>query len=83
MAEALAARPLVTIRATQDLAALRIRLEALHPQIQVTGDLVTLNDEAITLRRDVLRLLVEAGFDVCHVEQKRATLHEVYAEVVR
>jgi len=83
MAEALTVRPHVTIRTTQDLTQMRARLEALHPKIHADGVEVTLSEEAIELRRDVLRTLLEAGLDVCHVEQQRATLQEIYAEVVQ
>jgi len=83
MAEALAVRPLVTIRATQDLAQMRTRLESLHPKIHTDGVEVTLSEEAIELRRDVLRIVLEAGLDVYHVEQRRATLQEIYAQVVQ
>ena len=83
VAEALTVRPHVTIRATQDLTQMRACLESLHPKIHAVGVEVTLSEEAIELRRDVLRIVLEAGLDVCHVEQQRATLQEIYAEVVQ
>ncbi|MBN1886785.1 MAG: ABC transporter ATP-binding protein [Thermoflexales bacterium] len=81
MADALALRPHVTVRATQDLESIRSRLEALHPGIQVNGDELVVNGAAISLRRQLLSLVLEAGFDIVHVEQQRVTLEEIYAEV--
>jgi hypothetical protein len=59
---------------------MRARLESLHPKIHADGVEVTLNEETIELRRDVLRIMLEAGLGGCHVEQQRATLQEIYAE---
>jgi ABC-2 type transport system ATP-binding protein len=81
MADALALRPHVTIRATQDMEPLRPRLEALHPGIRVNGAELVMSGEAISLRRQVLSLILEASFDIAHIEQQRATLEEIYAEV--
>ena len=83
LADALAIRPHVTIQATQDLGPICDPLKALHPQVQVERATIILTDEAIGLRRQILRMVLEAGLDVRHVEQKRATLEEIYAEVVR
>lgn len=81
IADALALRPHVTIRVTQDLESIRPRLESLHPGIQVDGAELVLDGSAISLRRQLLRLILDAGFDITHVEQQRATLEEIYAEV--
>ena len=83
LADALAIRPHVTIQATQDLGPICDSLKALHPQVQVERATIILTDEAIGLRRQILRMVLEAGLDVRHVEQKRVTLEEIYAEVVR
>ncbi len=83
MAGALALRPHITIQATQDLVGLRSPLESLHPGVHVDGPIIRLEDEAVNVRREVLRLIVEAGLDICHLEQQRATLEEIYAEVVQ
>ncbi len=80
--EALAARPRVTIRAAQDLEPLRSKLVALHPGVQVRADEVVLEGDAMRLRREVLRLILESGVDVCHVEQQRRTLDEIYSAVL-
>jgi ABC-type multidrug transport system ATPase subunit len=83
LAKALAMRPRVTIQATQDLDFMRAALTALHPCLQVEGAQVILDNEAVTARRQVLRAILEAGLDVCRVEQARGSLEEIYAEVVQ
>ena len=83
MTAALAVRPHVTIQATQPLEPIRAALEALHPQIQVEGAQVILSHEALGLRREVLQAILAAGLDVSQVEQKRATLEEIYAEAMQ
>ena len=83
MADALTMRPHVIIQATRDLGAVRPRLEALHPRIQVEGMQVVLTEEMIGLRPAVLRVILDAGLDVCHVEQQRVTLEEIYARVTQ
>lgn len=82
MAQALALRPYVTIHSDRDLSPLTTVLAALHPQIEINGNSVTLADDAIGMRRHVLSVLVGTGYDVVRVEQKRATLDEIYAEAV-
>ncbi|MDT8307234.1 MAG: ABC transporter ATP-binding protein [Anaerolineae bacterium] len=83
METALALRPHITIRSDRSLAALAPTLRSLHPQITVRDDEIVLEEEAIGLRRHVLSLLVGTGYDVVGVEQKRATLEEIYAEIVQ
>jgi ABC-2 type transport system ATP-binding protein len=80
---ALAERPHVVIRTNKDLAILRPMLQSMHPDIEVVGQELYLNNEAITLRRQVLSLLLGAGYDINHVEHSRVTLAEIYAEAVR
>lgn len=58
-------------------------LHAFHPDIQVEGTKIFLHAEAMRLRRDVLAMVLRAGYDVLHVEQKHTTLAEIYAEAVR
>ncbi len=83
MPEALSLRPQATIIATQDLTPLANMLHSLHPEIKVSGATVILEHGALPLRRHVLSLMLGAGFDVVHVEQKRTTIYDIYAEVVR
>lgn len=58
-------------------------LHAFHPNIQVDGHKVHLHSDAMKLRRDVLAMVLRAGYDVLHVTQNHATLAQMYAEVVR
>lgn len=83
MSEALALRPYALIRANRELSSVRELVETLHPSIQIQGDTIILQNEAIELRRHILTVLLNLGFDVVHVEQKRVTLAEIYAEAVR
>ena len=83
MSEALALRPFVRIRAHKDVADLADLLTSLHPDILVEGDTITLKNNAMRLRRQILTLLLNRNYDVLRVEQKRITLSEIYAETVR
>lgn len=83
MQEALALRPKVTIEADRDVGGIATLLTSLHPDLEIDGPRVILNNEAIKLRRNVLSLLVGTGFDIVHIAQKRMTLEEIYAEAVK
>jgi hypothetical protein len=58
-------------------------LTSLHPDIRVEGDTITLKNNAMRLRRQILTLLLNMNYDVLRVEQKRVTLSEIYAETVQ
>ncbi len=83
MQAALAERPHVTIVLDKDAGAIRALLASLHPDIQQDGRVILLNNEAMKLRRQVLSLALNAGYDVVKLRQKQATLHEIYAEAVQ
>jgi len=83
MSGALAERPHATVWLNRDATPMQPLLTSLHPDIRVEGQLVTLNQEALTYRRQVLSLLLAAGYDVTRLQQKRVTLPEIYGEVVR
>lgn len=83
MAEALAVRPHVLIQTDRDLLAVRDMMESLHPDVVVEGDRLMLRNEAMALRRPALAILIQHGFDVRHLEQKRITLAEIYATAVQ
>ena len=83
MDNALAARSHIQIRANKSLDEFGKSLESLHRDVEVHDDLVILKDEAMTMRRQVLVMMLEAGFDVARVEHKRISLGEVYAEAVQ
>ncbi len=83
MTAALALRPYVRIRADRDLAEVSGLLTSVHPDITVEGDTITLKNNAMRLRRQILTLLLNMDYDVLRVEQKRITLSEIYAEAVQ
>ncbi|MCI0398902.1 MAG: ABC transporter ATP-binding protein [Chloroflexi bacterium] len=83
MSAALAERPHATIQADKDITPLAAVLQSLHPEIQVNGPQVVLNNEAMRLRRHVLSILVGGGFDILRVEQSRVTLAEIYAQAIQ
>ncbi len=58
-------------------------LSIIHPGIEVNDLEVILRDEAIGMRRQVLSILINQGFDIVKVEQRRITLDEIYAEAVQ
>lgn len=83
MEAALTLRPHVVIRSDSDLSDVSTILNSLHPRITVYDNEVSLEEEAIQLRRHVLSVLVGTGHDIVGIEQKRATLEEIYAEAVQ
>jgi ABC-2 type transport system ATP-binding protein len=83
MHEALHERPHATICTSADLADVAAFLETLHPEIHVNGQTLVLDNDAIRLRRQVLSILLAAGFDIVQVDQQRVTLAEIYAEAVQ
>jgi hypothetical protein len=58
-------------------------LTGLHPEIEVNDNEIILNKEAMKLRRQILSILISAGYDIIKVEQNRVTLAEIYAEATR
>jgi ABC-2 type transport system ATP-binding protein len=83
MEAALAEQPHVQIRVDHELTPVGELLASLHPDIQVNGMSLTLHNEAMQMRRQVLSLLLAMGYDILHVEQQRTTLAQVYAEAVK
>ena len=83
MAEALTLRPHVAIQVERDLAAARPLLTMVHPDVVVEGNEVVLRNEAIAMRRQILSMLINQGYDIVKVEQRRVTLAEIYAEAVQ
>lgn len=83
MAEALTLRPHVAIQVERDLAAAKPLLTMIHADVAVEGNEVVLRDEAIAMRRQILSLLINQGYDIVKVEQRRVTLAEIYAEAVQ
>ncbi|MCB8967950.1 MAG: ABC transporter ATP-binding protein [Ardenticatenaceae bacterium] len=83
MAEALAVRPHVSIHTDKDLAPMRTLMQALHPDVQIDGQRLIMKNEAMALRRAAMTILLQNGYDILHVEQKRITLAEIYAKAVQ
>jgi ABC-2 type transport system ATP-binding protein len=81
--EALTISPHTLIQADRDLAEFADVVRAQHPEIQVEGNKIQLLGEAMKLRREILALLLQAQYDVLHVEQKHVTLAEIYARAVQ
>ncbi len=83
MAQALATRPHTIIRVDRPLGVVGDAFRTWHPGIQIHGDILTIHNEAMGLRRHILKAILQAEFDILHVEQKHTTLAEIYAEAVQ
>jgi ABC-2 type transport system ATP-binding protein len=83
VAEALTLQPHVVIQTDRPLQSARDLLVMVHPDISIDGTAVILRNGAIAMRRQVLSILINNGFDVLKVDQKRITLAEIYAEAVQ
>jgi ABC-2 type transport system ATP-binding protein len=83
MVEALTISPHTLIQADRDLSEIADTVRAQHPDILVQGNKIQLRGEAMQLRREILALLLQAQYDVLHVEQKHVTLAEIYARAVQ
>ena len=83
MAEALADRPRSTIHVDRPLEPLRPLLETLHAGIEVTGQTIGLRGDALNFRRQILGIVLAAGYDILQIERRRASLAEIYGEVTR
>ena len=83
MAEALTLQPHVAIQVDRPLEAVRPLLTQIHPDIAIEGNEVVLRNESIAMRRQILSVLINQGYDIIRVEQRRVTLAELYAEAVQ
>lgn len=83
MAEALTLRPHVVIQVDRDLDTAKPVLNMVHSDVVADGTEVILRDEAISMRRQILSILINQGYDIIKVEQRRVTLAELYAEAVQ
>lgn len=83
MAEALTLRPHVAIQVDRPLDGTKSLLAMVHPDIQTEGNEVILRDAAIAMRRQILSILINQGYDIVKVEQRRITLAEIYSEAVQ
>lgn len=80
MTEALAERPQVAIHVDKDLTPLVPLLQTLHDKIEISGNVLSLHQDAMQIRRHLLSILLAAGYDILRIERRRATLTEIYAE---
>ncbi len=83
MAEALTLQPHIAIQVDRPLDAARPLLSMVHPDIAIEGQDVVLRNESIAMRRQILSILINQGYDIVRVEQRRVTLAELYAEAVQ
>ena len=83
MDKALAVKPHVSIRIDRDVVQIKRLLEGLHPGITADGSEIILVDDAIRIRKQVLRILLNSGYDISYVEHKRVTLSEIYSEAIQ
>lgn len=83
MADALTMRPHTSITVNGSLEPVQRLLSSMSPTIEIGEQEVTLNNEDLRLRRQVLRLLLSAGYDITSVDQSRVTLAEIYSEAVQ
>ncbi len=85
MRDALNERPQAIIRVDRNLSTIKALLTSLHSKITVDKDDHTLyiQEEALALRRDIMRLLLNADYDILQLAYQKSTLKDIYAEVVR
>jgi ABC-2 type transport system ATP-binding protein len=83
MVDALTLRPHTSITVDKPLGPVRRMLSSLSPTIELAEQEITLNNEDLILRRQILRLLLSAGYDITSVDQSRVTLAEIYSEAVQ
>lgn len=79
---ALAMRPHVNIEVDKSAELLTPWLHQIDPAITVNGAQIMLAEDAVSARRQVLTLLLGAGYDIVNLEHRRITLDEIYAEAV-
>jgi ABC-2 type transport system ATP-binding protein len=83
MDQALAVKPHVSIKIDGNVNKVRNLLESLHPGITTNDNEIILVDDAIELRKQVLRILLNSGYDISYVEHKRVTLSEIYSKAIQ
>ena len=79
----MAARSYIRIRVNKPVGFFADEITAVNPNIEIADDIVYLRGNAMELRRDVLVMLLKAGFDVLRVEHQRVSLAEIYSEAVQ
>jgi ABC-2 type transport system ATP-binding protein len=83
VSQALSLQPHVVISVDRSLETARALLVRVHPDVSIEGNELILRNEAIQMRRQILAVLINLGFDIMRVDQRRMTLAEIYAEAVQ
>lgn len=83
MADALALRPRMIIRVDKSLAPLAALIHAMHPDLSFSEKELVLGENTLHLRRQILTMLLGAGYDILHADYSHITLSEIYAEVLQ
>jgi len=83
MVDALAERPHTRLFVDRDVSKLRPLLLALNQNIEIERNEIVLSYDAMSMRPNVLRIVLAAGYDVTRIEQSRVSLAEIYAEAVQ
>ena len=76
----LAPRPQVMIKTSSLPDELTSRLGELPAGLTLSEHQITLTGKAVAHKSEILRLLLDAGIDIQHLEEQHATLEEVYLE---
>lgn len=82
MAEALAIRPHTVIHTDKDLTPMGDLLLRVTPHVTIEGHKLILEEAAMSLRRQLMVILLNSNYDILRVDQKRTTLAELYKKVV-
>lgn len=83
MADALSLRPRMVIQVDKPLLPLAPLLRSVHPDLTVSENELVLSENTLHLRRQILTMLLGAGYDILHADYSRITLAEIYAEVLQ
>jgi hypothetical protein len=69
MADALAIRPHTVIHTDKDLAPMRDLLLRVTPHLTIEGHKLILEEEAMSLRRQLMVILLNSNYDILRVDQ--------------
>lgn len=83
IAQALTMQAHVTLKTDRNLFYLQDTLQSLHEDIEISDSTIILRGEAMKLRRQVMTILLNAEYDIVHVEGKSVTLAEIYAGAIQ
>lgn len=76
-------RPRSTIFVDRPLEPVKALLETFHREVVVRERSVVLKAGAAKLRRQILSILLSAGYDILQIERRQSSLTEIYNEVTR